>query len=142
MVLLLAVPCRAWFGLKDVITPAAPREHVQDPARDRDDGRLRLRDRVLHLVVQRESAEGFVFINRAFGPYAWAYWTMVFCNVVTPQVFWSRRARSNPLVIFGVAAAVNVGHVVRALRHHRDDAVARFPALELELLHARPGSRC
>jgi molybdopterin-containing oxidoreductase family membrane subunit len=29
--------------------------------------------------------------------------------VVTPQVFWSRRARSNPLVIFGVAACVNVG---------------------------------
>jgi molybdopterin-containing oxidoreductase family membrane subunit len=53
--------------------------------------------------------EGFVFINRAFGPYAWAYWTMVSCNVAAPQVFWSRRARSNPWIIFGVAAAVNVG---------------------------------
>jgi molybdopterin-containing oxidoreductase family membrane subunit len=53
--------------------------------------------------------EMFVFINRASGPYAWAYWTMVSCNVVVPQVFWSRRARSSPWVIFIVAALVNVG---------------------------------
>ena len=32
--------------------------------------------------------EQFVFINRAFGPYAWAYWTMVTCNVLVPQIFW------------------------------------------------------
>jgi len=37
--------------------------------------------------------EQFVFMNRAFGPYAWAYWTMVCCNVVVPQVFWWRAAR-------------------------------------------------
>ena len=32
--------------------------------------------------------ERFTFWNRAFGPYAWAYWLMVFCNVVVPQIFW------------------------------------------------------
>ena len=26
--------------------------------------------------------ERYIFINRAFGPYAWAYWTMVSCNVL------------------------------------------------------------
>ena len=28
--------------------------------------------------------EQFVFLNRAMGPYAWAYWTMVSCNVIFP----------------------------------------------------------
>ncbi|MBI2419982.1 MAG: polysulfide reductase NrfD, partial [Ignavibacteriales bacterium] len=32
--------------------------------------------------------EQFVFINRAFGPYALAYWIMVSCNVIFPQLFW------------------------------------------------------
>ena len=32
--------------------------------------------------------ESFAFINRAFGPYAWAYWTMFSCNVFIPQLFW------------------------------------------------------
>src|SRR4051812_6198036 len=32
--------------------------------------------------------ERFTFVNRAFGPYAWAYWTMVTCNVATPNLFW------------------------------------------------------
>ena len=31
--------------------------------------------------------EAFAFINRAFGPYAWAYWIMVSCNVISPQFF-------------------------------------------------------
>ena len=33
--------------------------------------------------------EQFAFVNRAFGPYAWAYWIMVSCNVVVPQLFCS-----------------------------------------------------
>ena len=32
--------------------------------------------------------ESFAFLNRAFGPYWWAYWTMITCNVVVPQLFW------------------------------------------------------
>ena len=40
--------------------------------------------------------ELFAFINRAFGPYAWAYWTMVTCNVLIPQLFWFKKVRSQP----------------------------------------------
>src|SRR5512141_1579431 len=32
--------------------------------------------------------EAFAFQNRALGPYAWAYWIMVSCNVAVPQLFW------------------------------------------------------
>ena len=34
------------------------------------------------------SYEGFAFINRAFGNYWWAYWIMISCNVICPQLFW------------------------------------------------------
>jgi molybdopterin-containing oxidoreductase family membrane subunit len=53
--------------------------------------------------------ERFTFMNRAFGPYRWAYWTMVFCNIVTPQVFWWRRARRSVPLLFAVAVLVNLG---------------------------------
>jgi hypothetical protein len=53
--------------------------------------------------------ELFTFTNRAFGPYAWAYWTMVSCNVLSPQIFWLRRARTSIPVLFGVSILVNIG---------------------------------
>ena len=37
------------------------------------------------------AVERFAFMNRALGPYAWAYWTMVFCNVVAPQALWFQK---------------------------------------------------
>ncbi len=42
-------------------------------------------------------------------PYWWAYWAMIFCNVVTPQLFWFRKFRTSPLWIFVVSAFVTVG---------------------------------
>ncbi len=53
--------------------------------------------------------EHFAFINRAAGPYAWAYWIMVTCNVLSPQIFWSRRARRSLVVCFIVSIFVNIG---------------------------------
>jgi molybdopterin-containing oxidoreductase family membrane subunit len=53
--------------------------------------------------------EQFVFINRAFGPYAWGYWIMVSCNVIAPQFFWFKRLRTNLVVCFIVSLVVNVG---------------------------------
>src|SRR5690606_38009999 len=35
--------------------------------------------------------EQYTFINRATGPYWWAYATMMTCNVVSPQLFWSTK---------------------------------------------------
>ena len=53
--------------------------------------------------------ETFVFINRALGPYAWAYWTMISCNVIFPQLFWSKRIRRSIPAMFVIAVFVNVG---------------------------------
>jgi len=53
--------------------------------------------------------EQFTFVNRAFGPYAWAYWIMVSCNVLMPQLFWFRKIRRTIPVMFVIAVFVNVG---------------------------------
>ena len=44
--------------------------------------------------------ERFTFLNRAFGPYAWAYWIMISCNVLVPQLFWFKKLRTSILVMF------------------------------------------
>jgi molybdopterin-containing oxidoreductase family membrane subunit len=53
--------------------------------------------------------ERFHFINRATGPYAWCFYLMVFCNVLTPQILWSRKARANIVLLFVVSILVNIG---------------------------------
>ena len=53
--------------------------------------------------------ERFAFVNRALGPYAWAYWIMVTCNVVVPQLFWSKRIRNNLAVVFACSLLINLG---------------------------------
>ena len=53
--------------------------------------------------------ERFVFLNRAFGPFYWAFWTMFICNAVIPQVFWFKKMRTSIPVMFIISLLVNVG---------------------------------
>ena len=69
--------------------------------------------------------ERFIFMNRLFGPYWWAYWTMVTCNVITPQFFWFKRMRTSIPVMFVLAIFINIGmwferFVIIATSLHRD----------------------
>jgi Ni/Fe-hydrogenase subunit HybB-like protein len=49
------------------------------------------------------------FINRATGPYAWCFYLMVICNVITPQLLWTKKARSSVAFLFIVSIMVNIG---------------------------------
>jgi Ni/Fe-hydrogenase subunit HybB-like protein len=69
--------------------------------------------------------ERFVFMNRAFGPYWWAYWIMITCNVITPQFFWFKKLRRSIPVMFVLCIFVNIGmwferFVIIATSLHRD----------------------
>ncbi|NTX00822.1 NrfD/PsrC family molybdoenzyme membrane anchor subunit [Myxococcus sp. CA040A] len=69
--------------------------------------------------------ERFAFMNRAFGPYAWAYWIMVTCNVVSPHLFWFKKIRTSPAAIFALSLVINVGmwferFVIIVTSLHRD----------------------
>ncbi|KAB2895352.1 MAG: hydrogenase [Chlorobi bacterium] len=55
------------------------------------------------------SWERWIFINRAMGDYAWAYWTMITCNVISPQIFWFRKFRRSIPVLFIITIFVNIG---------------------------------
>ncbi len=69
--------------------------------------------------------EQYAFLNRAFGPYWWAYWTMMSCNLLAPQVFWFKWARTTPWFIFIMSIIVNIGmwferFVIIVTSLHRD----------------------
>ena len=53
--------------------------------------------------------ERWIFINRAMGDYAWAYWTMVLCNVISPQVYWFKKLRRNLPLMFVISIFINIG---------------------------------
>lgn len=69
--------------------------------------------------------EQYAFLNRMTGPYWWGYWSMMTCNLVAPQVFWSKWARTTPWFIFVLSIVVNVGmwferFVIIVTSLHRD----------------------
>jgi molybdopterin-containing oxidoreductase family membrane subunit len=53
--------------------------------------------------------EQFIFIYRAIGPSWWAYWMMVGCNVLIPQLLWFRKVRTNLTAVFAISLLINVG---------------------------------
>lgn len=69
--------------------------------------------------------EQYAFINRATGPYWWAYWSMISCNVITPQLFWFKKIRTSPMATFIISIFVNIGmwferFVIIVTSLHRD----------------------
>jgi Ni/Fe-hydrogenase subunit HybB-like protein len=109
MVMTLAIPIRAIYGLEDFITI----RHLNNMA-------LVILATGLFVAYGYgmegfmawyggNSYEGYMILNRLFGPYAPLYWGLLLCNVVVPQALWFSRVRANVKVLFGVALAVNVG---------------------------------
>jgi Ni/Fe-hydrogenase subunit HybB-like protein len=70
-------------------------------------------------------AEQYAFINRATGPYWWAYWSMMTCNVISPQLFWVKKIRTSIVATFVLSIVVNIGmwferFVIIVTSLHRD----------------------
>jgi molybdopterin-containing oxidoreductase family membrane subunit len=69
--------------------------------------------------------EQYAFANRAFGPYWWSYWAMMGCNLLSPQIFWFRKARRSIVITFIMSIFVNIGmwferFVIIVTSLHRD----------------------
>ena len=47
--------------------------------------------------------------NRAFGPYGWTFWGLMILNVLIPQLLWSRKIRTNLVLLFLIAFSINIG---------------------------------
>ena len=71
------------------------------------------------------AAEQYAFVNRMFGPYWWAYWSMMTCNVISPQLFWFKKIRTSIVATFILSLIVNIGmwferFVIIVTSLHRD----------------------
>ena len=69
--------------------------------------------------------EQYAFLNRATGPYWWSYWSMMTCNVITPQLFWFKKIRTSLIATFIISIFVNIGmwferFVIIVTSLHRD----------------------
>ena len=69
--------------------------------------------------------EQYAFLNRATGPYWWAYASMMTCNVVIPQLYWIYKIRTSFVATFVLSIFVNIGmwferFVIIVTSLHRD----------------------
>jgi molybdopterin-containing oxidoreductase family membrane subunit len=125
MVLTLSIPIRAAYKLEDFITT----RHLQNMAKVMlVTGLIVAYGYLTEAFIAWYSAdkyEGFVPLNRMFGPYAPAYWALIVCNVVIPQALWFKRVRTSVPMLFVISLVVNVGmwlerFVIIVLSLHRD----------------------
>jgi molybdopterin-containing oxidoreductase family membrane subunit len=109
MVVLLAVPARQLFGLKGLVTL----RHLENMNKIiLATGMMVGYAYAMEFFIAWYSGNGyerFTFVNRALGNYSWAYWTMISCNVLAPQLFWLKRLRTSIPAMLLVAGLVTVG---------------------------------
>jgi len=125
MVLTLAIPLRAIFGLKDFITD----RHLQNMAKVMlATGLIVAYGYLIEIFMAWYGDNRFdvyMSLNRMFGPYAFQFWSLIACNVVVPQALWIKRLRRSPVFLFVIAIIVNVGmwlerYVIIVTSLHRD----------------------
>jgi Ni/Fe-hydrogenase subunit HybB-like protein len=125
MVLSLAIPIRAVYGLKEFITD----RHLDNMAKVMLATGLIVgygyAMEAFYAWYSGNLYERYMFVNRATGPYAWAYVALIIVNIVIPQALWSRRVRSSAVALFLLSINVNIGmwlerFVIVVTSLHRD----------------------
>lgn len=109
MVLTLTIPVRKLFGLEDFITA----KHLDNM------GKVLLATGLIvgygymmeafMAYYSGNPYERYMILNRMGGPYAFMYWILIACNIVTPQFLWFRKIRSSVGALFTIAMVVNMG---------------------------------
>ena len=125
MVLTLMIPVRKFYGMEDFITM----RHLNNMAK------LTLTTGMIvgygYLMeafygwYSSNTYEFFMIKNRMLGPYAPAYWMLIFCNIITPQFLWFKRIRTSIFKLWIISLIVNVGmwlerFVIVVTSLHRD----------------------
>ena len=109
MVLVLAIPIRKFYDIKEFITD----RHLENSAMVMlATGWIVAYGYAIEAFVNwygGDPYETFLRWNRLHGPYAYSYYALLFTNIVVPQVLWIRRIRTNPIWLFFVSLDVLVG---------------------------------
>ena len=109
MVLVLAIPIRKYYGLENMITM----RHLQNSAKVMlATGLIVAYGYFFEAFIGLYSGstyERFMIHNRWFGPYAMFYWSLILFNILTPQLLWWPKVRSNIRALFGISLIVLLG---------------------------------
>jgi molybdopterin-containing oxidoreductase family membrane subunit len=109
MVLILAIPIRAFYRLEDFITL----RHLDNMAKIiLVTGLIVAYGYMMEAFFGWYSAnpyESYMISNRMQGPYATIYWLLIACNVLAPQVFWLKSMRTSIPALFIVSVIVSFG---------------------------------
>ena len=125
MVITLAIPIRAVYGLQDFITM----RHLQNMAKIMlATGLLVAYGYMMETFMAWYSGnqyEKFMIINRMTGPYKTMYWALILCNVITPQFLWLTKIRNSTKALFIISLIVSLGmwlerYVIIVVSLHRD----------------------
>jgi Ni/Fe-hydrogenase subunit HybB-like protein len=125
MVLVIAIPLRAAYGLHDFVT----NKHLDNMAKVMlASGLIVAYGYIIEAFIAWYSGSVFerqMMENRMFGPYGPFFWMLMLCNVAIPQALWFRKVRANVFALFGVAIVINIGmwlerFVIVVTSLHRD----------------------
>jgi molybdopterin-containing oxidoreductase family membrane subunit len=125
MVLTLAIPIRAAYGLKDFITD----RHLENMAKVMlATGLIVAYGYSMEAFMSWYSGnpyERFMYWNRMTGPYWPAFWALIATNIATPQLLWLKKVRRNVPLLFAISIVVNIGmwlerFVIVVTSLHRD----------------------
>jgi molybdopterin-containing oxidoreductase family membrane subunit len=109
MVLTIAIPLRAFYKLQDFITM----RHIENMAKVTLATGLVVAygylSEIFFAFYSGEYYEQYFIANRITGPYWWAFWALILCNVIAPQALWSKRVRTNLPLLFLIMMFVNIG---------------------------------
>ena len=109
MVLTLMIPLRKIYGFEGMITL----RHIENCAKLMlVTGMIVAYGYTIEWVMGWYSAsttEWFMNTNRAFGPYHNFYWSLIFCNILTPQLMWFKSIRQNIAVMWVISIIINIG---------------------------------
>ncbi|OWY19179.1 hydrogenase [Sphingobacteriales bacterium UPWRP_1] len=80
------------------------------------------------VFIRNRVADPFIFgplLGVEPAPYWWAYWSMMTCNVLSPQIFWFKKLRRSIVVTFIMSIFINIGmwferFVIIVTSLHRD----------------------
>jgi molybdopterin-containing oxidoreductase family membrane subunit len=110
MVLTFAIPVRAYYGLRHLITM----RHIDWMAKiTLATGLIVAYGYMLEAFFAWYSSNPYewdmTMYRRFTGPYSWAYIALIICNIIAPQVFWSQKMRQNLIVVWIICQFVSVG---------------------------------
>jgi molybdopterin-containing oxidoreductase family membrane subunit len=107
MVLTLVIPIRSIFRLHDTITD----RHLDNCAKlTLVTGWIVAYGYIIELFLgwyTNDPADKYMMLRAR--PDIVIFWVMVACNVIVPQLFWSRRIRRSAKWLFGLSLLINVG---------------------------------